>query len=845
MKTKFFLSPTLLLAILPLFLLPLLTVTAAPPGSRYLAPDDERQTIGSSPFPLFIENAGQWDTAARFQTRNGGSVIWLAQDSLWLTLLSGPALVENSERAAGGEQASIAYRPSDAVGVHVRLSFVGANPVPRLEPFGRLDTRVSYLIGNDPAGWRPDVPVWSGVRYVDLYPGLNLEMAAEGWQLVCRANCEAALQSVRLRVEGAADLRLEADRLRLDAAAGDLALPLLQVVTADGRPLAAATPSLIVQGNEIIHPFLSATQRPRHMSPVPVNDSGLHYSTYLGGSDTDRNNMVAVDQEGATYVAGLTYSADFPTVPGAFDISYGGAGDGYVTKFDPDGGGLIYSAYLGGAGHDNVLEFMVDREGNAYLGGTTESTDFPATAGAFDTTHNGGYDTFVAKLNDGGNALIYATYLGGSGHDYLEGLAVNDAGEVYAEAETWSSNLPTTAGSFDQTYNGQGDVAVSRLNAAGNALVYSTFVGGANYDCWDCAMAIDGEGAAYITGYTKSGDYPVTSGAYDVTYNGGWDGYVTKISESGSGLVYSTFLGGSADDCYEDCDVIVGADGSAYIVGNTYSAGFPTTPGAYDTTLDGGRDAFVTRLSSAGDSLIYSTFLGGSSSDQAHDAAVGLAGNLYVVGKTSSTDFPTTVNAYDASHNGQTDVFVVKLDAAGSELRYSTYLGGSGNECGYDCGLVVGPGKIVSIGGLTDSTNFPTTSDAYDPTYNGGSDGFLTQLTETTPSGCTENCLRSAEIRMRGRHQGGLKGVQAAVTVLDENGEPVPNAAVYVNWLVEGVEEQPIIPDQADLTNYAGIAHFFAVAGIGTYTITVDTITKPDYTFDPENSVLTATISIP
>jgi hypothetical protein len=289
--------------------------------------------------------------------------------------------------------------------------------------------------------------------------------------------------------------------------------------------------------------------------------------------------------------------------------------------------------------------------------GHTASSDFPITAGAFDTSHNGVYDAFVVKVNAGGTGLAYATFLGGSGPDYGRAIAVDGAGSAYVTGHTPSSDFPITAGAFDTSYNGYEDAFVVKVNAGGTGLAYATFLGGSGFD-YGYGIAVDGAGSAYVTGQTLSSDFPTTAGAFDTSYNLS-DAFVVKVKASGAGLTYATFLGGGYAD--EGNAMAVDGAGSAYVTGVTKSSDFPTTVGAFDTSHNGGGDAFVVKVNATGTGLAYATFLGGSDYDQSNAIAVDGAGSAYVTGVTKSSDFPTTAEAFDTSYNGWDDVFVAKI----------------------------------------------------------------------------------------------------------------------------------------------------------------------------------------
>ncbi len=694
---------------------------------------------------MFIENVGQFDERARFQVHTSQGAIWLAQDALWLTLLEqtdGSATGQAEQRSPSAQPTPAALQPNESApgpnrGANLKLTFVGGNPAPRLEPFDRLATHVSYFIGNDPSRWHAEVPVWGGVRYRGLFPGVDLEMNAENGQWIWRliAYDGATLDKVRLRVEGADALHVDKDgRLIADTAGGPVTLPLLQASSGTPMvPIANLDTLTFAIPEEVRSPASLSSFGFRAQAP---NDdpSQLLYSTFLGGSGAENTFGLAVDSEGAAYVSGQTYSSDFPVTPGAFDTERSGSSDVFVAKIHPTGSELVYATYIGGASDEWAADLALDESGAATITGSTLSSSFPTTAGAFDTTHNGSWDAYVTKLNAEGSDLVFGTFLGGNDNDYGESIALDATATPYVVGETWSAAFPTTPGAYDTTNNGLGDAFVTKFDPSGSDLIYSTFVGGSNYDCWNCALAVDGEGAAYITGYTKSSDFPATPGAFDTTYNGGWDGYAAKLNAIGNELEYATFLGGSSDDCYEDCKISVDAGGAAYVVGNTWSSNFPTTPGAYDTTYNGNRDGFVLKLTASGDDLAYSTFLGGSQSDLGHSLTADSTGAAVVVGKTASANFPTTADAYDTSHNGATDVFLARLNAAGSTLEYATFLGGSGDDCGYWCVLALSEASETAyVAGSTSSSNFPATAGAFDTSYNGAGDAFVSALAPVAP----------------------------------------------------------------------------------------------------------------
>ena len=417
---------------------------------------------------------------------------------------------------------------------------------------------------------------------------------------------------------------------------------------------------------------------------------------------------------------------------GRFSFAVGSYRTDHELVIDP---GVQYTTFLGGSAAETGEGVAVDAAGNVFVAGTTQSTDFPTTTGAFRRTGSAQNfaDVFVSKLNAAGTALIYSTYVGGSDQDFGHALAVDSAGNAYVAGTTKSSNFPVTGGAFDRSLNippncprcatDNTDGFVFKLNAAGSALSFSTYLGGTDIDS-PRGIAVDSSGSAYVTGETLSTDFPTTAGAFQRTLRGDNDMFVTKLNPTGSALSYSTLLGGSlADDGQR---IRVDASGNAYAMGFSRSTDFPTTTGAFDRTPNGDFDVTVSKLNATGSGLVYSTYLGGSGSDSGGGLAVDAAGNAFVAGSTGSPNWPTTAGAFDTTYNNG-DAYVTKLNPAGSALIFSTLVGGSAGE--NFSGIVLDTAGRSWLTGSTSSTDYPTTGTAADPSFNGGvTDATITQL---------------------------------------------------------------------------------------------------------------------
>ena len=467
-------------------------------------------------------------------------------------------------------------------------------------------------------------------------------------------------------------------------------------------------------------------------SSFPQDPTGvLAYAAFLGGSEQEIGWALAVDASGNAYAAGRTHSWDFPVTPGAFDTSLGGGMDAYVAKLSPDGSRIVWATFLGGSEDDQASAIHVDGAGNVYVLGTTRAPDFPLSAGAFDTTLNGRYDPFVAKLSADGSRLLWATLLGGAENENSRELVVDAAGAVFVTGTTDSPDFPTTPGAFDRTCGTDGtcddngprfeDAFVTKIAPDGRSLVWSTFLGGELQD-QTFSIALDPSGFPVVAGWTQSAQFPVTGGAIQIGRSGPMDAFVAKLQPDGRGLAWSTYLGGSALDGAGNA--VIGPGGAIMVGGGTNSTDFPTSPGAYQTAFAGGPwEAFVAQLTGDGQSIEWATYLGGSGSEGGL-VAVSASGAVHVAGFTESTGFPVTADAFDPTYNGGVDdVFLAELSPTGSRLVYSTFLGGSGED-GTDQ-LVLDPAGNVYLGGRTSSFDFPATAGSFDGTLDGSLDGFV------------------------------------------------------------------------------------------------------------------------
>jgi hypothetical protein len=721
-----------------------LVVLSSPVSSESSTfPDQPRQSdessvsvalnLGSMPL-VFTKNMGQWPENVLFRTDAGGATAWITTTGVTYQFTRRIERVDaDQDDRASGRQTSSSAPFEDSLGRNpigldteadsietmiIKTEFVSANSGVEVEAEGLMDYKCNYFIGNVPAKWRTDVPNYTAVTLRNVYEGVDLHFSAsvEG-RLTYQYSIEpgADVSKIKVAYNGGAEVLAKAEGgVSVQTAWGEIggllaapgsngAVPLERLGLLDDR-----TPELIIGSVSY------------QVSPEAVE---LVYSTFLNGSGNARGDAIAVDGLGCAYVTGSTSSLDFPTQD-AYDTTFSGLYyDVFVTKLSAVGGSLVYSTYLGGSSNDYGTGVAVDSFGCTYVIGYTESSDFP-TLNAYNDGFGGSSDLFMTKFSNDGNALVYATFLGGSSEDLGIGISVDGSGCACATGYTSSIDFPTQS-AYDSTYNGGGsDAFVTKFSATGDSLVFSTFLGGADND-YGYAIAVDDSGCVCLTGTTMSSDFPAQN-AYDADYNGGeCDAFVVKLSATGNSLSFSTFLGGSSNDY--GCGIAVDGRGSAYVTGWTYSPNFPTL-NAFDASWGGGgqycSDTYVTKFSAAG-SALYSTFLGGSSQDCGNGIAVDKFGCAFVTGVTSSSDFPSQ-NAWNNNYDYSTDVFVTEFSAIGDKLVYSTFIGGVADDYGY--AIAVDGSSCAYITGRTYSVDFPT-KNAFDDSLSGSTyDAFVTKV---------------------------------------------------------------------------------------------------------------------
>jgi uncharacterized repeat protein (TIGR01451 family) len=635
-------------------------------------------------------------------------------------------------------------------GVAQPLSFSWQGASAKSHPLGVavLPTRHNYLRGKDPRRWQRDVPTYEKVRYPNLYPGIDLVYYGRQqhleYDLVVAPGADPA--AIRLQLAGMDGLRVDKDgalRFQVADRALTLSKPVIYQETATGKQVVAG--GYVLLADNQVGLKLASYDRGKPLVIDPV----LSYSSYLGGSGLDQGKGVAVDGAGNIYVVGQTASADFPKSGKTSTDT-----DAFVAKFNA-GGTLQFATYLGGSGTDRGFAIAMDNANAAvYIVGDTDSADFPIKS-ASQSTPGGDLDGFVAKFNSADLTLGFATYLGGSRAEEALGVAVDGSGNAYVAGATLSADFPITVGGGAFNAGSTGDncddpshpgTAIPCSDAyvvkydAGGVKQYATFLGGYFEDA-ATAIAVNGGGEAYLTGitYSTSIDFPVTSNAFQQNHAGGFgDAYILKLDSAGS-VSYGTYLGGGGWD--QGQAIAVDGGGNVYVAGatnsgsSTSSAPLPLTNALQQQYGGGSYDAFVAKVTPANapsSQLRYLTYLGGGGKDFAFGIAVDGSGNAYVVGETTSTDFPldTPLQSiwFGSGQNNWGDAFIAKIDKAGYFLNWSTYLGGGDDDWANSVALD-GSGGIY-VAGSSFSADFPI-ENPFQPSSAGNGDALLFKLSDS------------------------------------------------------------------------------------------------------------------
>ena len=720
----------------------------ASPASRTLAADRYER------LPLAFEQAGaESASGAKFLARGDGYALFLTPSETVL------ALGKHHDRSAV-----------------LRLSMAGANASPSFAALDELPGKTNYFLGNSPATWRTNVPNYRKVAERGIYKGIDVIYYGNQHQLeydfvVAPGSDPGAIQ---IAFQGAKSLRIDSDGdllVNVGAAGPDVRMrkPIAYQGSGDTKREVAA--SYTLKGAHSVSFELGRYDSGQQLVIDPV----LSYSTYLGGTNIDGGNAIAVAPDNTAFIAGGTFSTDFP-IAHPLQANHGGPDDFYrdafVAKISADGSTLLYSTYLGGKLEDVANGIAVDSAGDAYVAGTTDSLDFPVTFGSFNPECGGDAqcgasfnpgklivsNCFVTKLNQAGSAIIYSGFLGEYENVGCQAIAVDQNEYAYVTGQTGPNGVPTVpivppatppppfpivGGAFPNFGGGPTDAFVAKISATGTTIEYSSYLGGSNEDI-GYGIAVDNAGDAFVAGLTYSGDFPVTASAAQLTYGGAGDAFASEVSTTASGpasLLYSTYLGGSGLD---QANSVANLNGNVYVAGGTNSNSllFPSAPGYPNPKKYGGEgDAFAAELNPAmpgAAGILYFTYLGGSNADSASGIAVDTNihdqyyGNAFVTGSTVSADFITSAppailsGAFQPTYGGgNADSFVTELNSTGTALVYSSYLGGTNTEI--PGGIAVDSTGSAYVTGQTCSQDFPV-SNPLQAAPGGNCDAYISKV---------------------------------------------------------------------------------------------------------------------
>jgi hypothetical protein len=678
--------------------------------------------------PMRFEcNEGQLDPRAHYVARGGEYTAFLTSTGPVITL-------ERQHPTARGATRDFRDAAATDSRVAVTMSYLGAAAASRMRGEDPVPSTTNYFLGGSASQWIRSVLSFGKIIAEDVYPGVDAVYYGSDDQLEYdfRLRPGAITSSIRVRFSGQDRLRINGQGdLVINTAYGDLVQrrPTAYEEAPEGRHSVPCSFVLYSKTDVGFQVGMRDSTRTLIIDPV------LTYSSYFGGTGSDKGTNVAVDGARNLYVAGSTDSLDFPSTSGVVQIGTTGT---FIAKLNPEGTAVIYTIIIGGVGFAQSI--AADVSGAVYVTGFTNSVAFPTTPGAFQPTFGGvanvdQSDAFVAKISPDGSTLVYSTYLGGSGLDYPSQVVADASGNAYVVGFTNSTDFPVVRALQQAIGGGRYDAFVTKLDSSGAHAVYSTFLGGAQDDD-ALGVHVDSSGSALVTGQTSSVDFPTTSGVVQGAYAGGalrlFDAFVARLSPDGNTLEFSTYLGRADQDL--GTSVTSDSAGFVYVAGRTESVDFPTVNPLPSSRP--GQEMFVCKLDSMATHFVYSTHLGGTDyvgnyRETPTGLAVDATGCVYVIGIAASRDFPIYKSLQFKYGGGRADAFVTKIAPRGDRLVYSTYLGGKDIDIGAGgTGIALDASGVAYIAGTTTSDDFPTTSGALQRSLRGRFDTFVARITD-------------------------------------------------------------------------------------------------------------------
>ena len=711
-------------------------------GSEMPPPGREIYTkVGALKIPFIKHEPPVEDDTVKFSAATPAATIFVENGAL--TYL----LAKKSEPKAGW---TLREKPLGSKATEVE----GLSPSP---------TKVSLFKGKDPRNWRVALPAFEELTFGEIYDHIRLNVKAHGKNVekIFIVENGGTPERIALQIEGARRLSVNSEgELEIETGIGlfKMTAPIAyQEIDGQKVKVAAAYELKAFEFQETDSRHVYGFKVGNYDNTKPLFIDPLLAWTFVGGNQEDKAYAIALDSDKNVFVTGTTRSSGFPVTPGTYDDTYESNLDIFVSKFDADLTTLVASTFIGGSGNDYGYSIAIAADGNIYIAGDTDSSDFPTTAGAYQIVKSGYRDTFVTKLTNDLSSLLASSFVGGSGNDYGRALTIDSANKIFVTGYTDSTNFPTTAGAYQTARAGNEDAFIYKLNDALSSLVASTYLGGSDSDY---AYGLTKNGDVSVVGATASADFPIVGGKYPANA-GELDAFIARLDSNLTSIVASTYLGGDDHDVGKA--IAVSGDGDVYVTGWTVSTAyydpfpptptnfkeptFPTTPGAYDRSNDPTKvpshrfsDVFVSKFSSYLSVLKASTLLGGYEGEEGNAIALDSFGNVFVTGWTASEGdpyaepvippFPTTQGAYDSTLNGEEDVFVVQFDPNLGTLLSSTILGGESHDIAQ--GVTLDDEVNVYLAGSTYSDDFPRPpvfipDPAYE--YSGSWDAFITKLT--------------------------------------------------------------------------------------------------------------------
>jgi len=716
----------------------------------------------------FIENKGQWNDEVLYLSKVNGANVWITKSGVVYDYFQMELVEQDTSQSLLDKKLQRFDRRRDTqpnyniCGHIFKMELQNGNQEPTSNGVGKKETYYNYFLGNDKSKWASNVSLYNEVIVEDLYEGISARYYYEGNSIRYDyiADAGADISQIRMNYDGQDDITVNSlGELLIQTSLGEIKHNKIYAYQEiDNQKIEIKCK--FKQNSESQFSF----ELGEYNKDFTLVIDPIVWSTFIGGSDNDISNCIVLDEEDNIYIAGSTVSKNYPTSKGAYDISYqigtvSGSTDVFVSKLSSEGSTLLYSTYIGGGDNDKAFGIALDKSSNIYISGNTRNDKilYPTTKGAFNETISGDYDCFISKLSSDGSELLYSTIIGGNKFDAPWGICLDKSNNVYITGITNSNNYPVSNNAYQKIYNdglnsSRLDIFISKLSSDGSRLLFSTYLG-SDGDDWSSGICLDESNNIYIVGQTyqegvssNMKSYPTTKNAYDNNrYNNSKSAVISKLSSDGSKLLFSTYLGGN--DWDSGSAICLDSYSNVYVAGRTSSINFPTTKNAFDDSYnqkntDEGNDLFVSKLSSDGSRLLYSTFIGGNDDEYISGICIDNSNNLYLTGTTSSFDFPLTESLNDELKNDNA-LFVSKLSANGNSLLYSAiFLLGQGD---YPSAIELDNSKNVCLTGRSSIPDFLTTIGAYDDTYNGYIDSFLFKL-DLTISGVHSNQNRDFEL---------------------------------------------------------------------------------------------------